>query len=86
MRPSIEQCTDAAGLLDLWNESIWPTKLRDLRMLRSVTSILSEPATKLKPGSDRAGWRSRKPIRSYPIFPANPATWKAWGRWWGWRK
>ena len=48
IRPRIEHCTDAAGLLDLWNESIWPTKLRDLRMLRSITSLLSEPATKLK--------------------------------------
>ncbi len=48
IRPRIENCTDAAGLLYLWNESIWPTKLRDLRMLRSITSLLSEPATKLK--------------------------------------
>lgn len=48
MRSKIEACANAAGLLALWNESIWPAKLRDLRMLRSITSLLSEPATKLK--------------------------------------
>jgi rifampicin phosphotransferase len=47
MRPRIQQCTDASGLLSLWRESIMPTILRDYRMLRSVTTNLSEPATKL---------------------------------------
>lgn len=47
-RSKIEACTNSAELLALWNEFIWPTKLRDLRMLRSITSLLSEPATKLK--------------------------------------
>lgn len=47
-RIRIETCTDAADLLALWRESIWPTKLRDLRMLRSITALLSEPATRLK--------------------------------------
>jgi rifampicin phosphotransferase len=47
MRPRIQQCTNAAGLLSLWNEAIMPTILRDYRMLRSVTSNLSELATKL---------------------------------------
>jgi phosphohistidine swiveling domain-containing protein len=46
-RPLIQQCTDAAGLLSLWTGSIFPTILRDYRMLRSVTTKLSEPATKL---------------------------------------
>ena len=41
------QCTDAAGLLSLWTGSILPTILRDYRMLRSVTTSLSEPATRL---------------------------------------
>jgi phosphohistidine swiveling domain-containing protein len=48
MRPRIQQCTDSAGLLSLWTESIFPTILRDFRMLRSVTTNLSAPATKLK--------------------------------------
>ena len=47
MRPRIQQCTDAAGLLALWTESIRPARLRDLRMLRSVTITLSAPATRL---------------------------------------
>jgi phosphohistidine swiveling domain-containing protein len=47
MRPRIQQCTNAAELLSLWSESIMPTIRRDYRMLRSVTSALSEPATKL---------------------------------------
>ncbi len=47
MRPRIQQCADAAGLLSLWTESIMPTILRNYRMLRSVTTTLSEPATKL---------------------------------------
>ncbi len=48
MRPRIQQCTDAAGLLSLWSETIFPAILRDYRMLRSVTINFSEPATKLK--------------------------------------
>jgi phosphohistidine swiveling domain-containing protein len=48
MRSQIEACTNATGLLALWNDFIWPARLRDLRMLRSMTTILSEPATKLK--------------------------------------
>jgi len=47
MRPRIHQCKDAAGLLALWNQDIVPTLLRDYRMLRSVTTYFSEPATKL---------------------------------------
>jgi phosphohistidine swiveling domain-containing protein len=48
MQTRIQQCTDAAGLLALWNESLLPTKLRDSRMLRSMTINLSAPATRLK--------------------------------------
>ena len=47
MQPRIQQCTNAPGLLALWTEFIWPAKLRDLRMLRSVTITLSAPATRL---------------------------------------
>ncbi|MCC7451574.1 MAG: hypothetical protein IT324_29475 [Anaerolineae bacterium] len=47
MRPRIQQCTDAAGLLSIWNQDIMPTIRRDYRMLRSVTLSLSGPATKL---------------------------------------
>lgn len=46
MRRRINQCTEAAGLLHLWQEWILPARLRDLRMLRSMTIRLSEPATK----------------------------------------
>jgi rifampicin phosphotransferase len=48
IRPRIQQCTEAAGLLSLWNKDILPTILRDYRMLRSVTTNLSAPATRLK--------------------------------------
>ncbi len=47
MRTRIQQCTDAAGLLSLWNESLLPARMRDLRMLRSITINLSTPATRL---------------------------------------
>lgn len=47
MRPRLQQCTEAAGLLALWTEALMPTIRRDYRMLRSVTTNLSEPATKL---------------------------------------
>jgi len=47
MRPRIQQCSGTAGLLALWTESILPAKLRDFRMLRSMTLDLSGPATKL---------------------------------------
>lgn len=47
MRPRIQQCTDASSLLSLWTESIRPAKVRADRMLRSITTSLSEPATKL---------------------------------------
>lgn len=47
MGPRIQQCTDAPALLSLWKESIFPTILRDYRMLRSITTNLSAPATKL---------------------------------------
>ncbi len=47
MRPRLQQCAEAAGLLSLWTESIFPTILRDYRMLRSITTALSAPATKL---------------------------------------
>ena len=47
MRLRVQQCTDAAGLLALWSGTIYPAILRDYRMLRSVTTNLSEPATRL---------------------------------------
>jgi phosphohistidine swiveling domain-containing protein len=47
MRPRLQQCTDVKRLLGLWNGSFLPTILRDFRMLRSMTTILSELATKL---------------------------------------
>jgi pyruvate,water dikinase len=47
MHPRIQQCTDVSSLLNLWTESIGPAKVRADRMLRSVTTSLSEPATKL---------------------------------------
>ena len=47
MRLRIQQCTNALSLLALWTESIRPAKVRADRMLRSVTTSLSEPATKL---------------------------------------
>ncbi len=47
MRARIEPCTDAAGLLNLWKEAILPARLRNLRVLRSMTLLLSESATKL---------------------------------------
>jgi pyruvate,water dikinase len=47
MRRRIQQCTDASSLLSLWTESIRPAKVRADRMLRSITTSLSEPATKL---------------------------------------
>jgi len=47
MLPRIQQCTDPAGLLSQWTESIYPTILRGFRMLRSVTNNLSAPATRL---------------------------------------
>ncbi len=43
----IQQCTDPAGLLDLWNGTIWPARMRDYRMLRSTTISLSMPSTRL---------------------------------------
>jgi len=47
MQDRIRLCTNAPGLLILWNESIRPAKLRALRMLRSMTISLSAPATRL---------------------------------------
>ena len=47
MRLRIQQCTDASSLLSMWTESIRPAKVRADRMLRSITTSLSEPATKL---------------------------------------
>ena len=47
MHSRIQQCTDASCLLSLWTESIRPAKVRADRMLRSITTSLSEPATKL---------------------------------------
>ncbi len=46
-RTRIQGCTDAIGLLALWNKSLLPVRLRDLRMLRSITINLSAPATRL---------------------------------------
>ena len=45
-RPRIQQCTDAVGLLSLWTEAIFPSILRSFRMLRSVITSLSAPATR----------------------------------------
>ncbi len=47
MRPRVQQCTDVSNLLSLWMDSIRPAKVRADRMLRSITTSLSEPATKL---------------------------------------
>lgn len=47
MQPRIQQRTDASSLLSLWRESIRPTKVHADRVLRSATTSLSEPATKL---------------------------------------
>lgn len=47
MRPRIQQSADASCLLSLWTESIRPAKVRADRILRSITTSLSEPATKL---------------------------------------
>jgi phosphohistidine swiveling domain-containing protein len=47
LRSRIRQCTDPAGLLDLWVGTIWPARRRDFRMLRSTVIGLSEPATRL---------------------------------------
>jgi len=44
----IDQCTDATDLLNLLKSSLLPERLRNLRMLRSMTILLSESATKLK--------------------------------------
>lgn len=46
-RQHIQECTDTASLLSLWTASIRPAKVRADRMLRSITTSLSEPATKL---------------------------------------
>ena len=46
-RARIQRCSHAAELLSLWRENILPARLRNLRMLRSMTILLSEPATKL---------------------------------------
>ncbi len=47
IRQRIVRSTQADALLDLWQGSIQPARLRSLRMLRSMTTLLSEPATKL---------------------------------------
>ena len=47
MRPRIQECTEAAALLSLWTDSIFPAILRDFRMLRSMVTNLSAPATRL---------------------------------------
>lgn len=46
-RRAIAECHDAPGLMSLWHESIKPVIIRACRMLRSVTMMLAEPATKL---------------------------------------
>lgn len=48
MRPRIQQCTEASGLLTLWTESIRPTVLRCLRMQRNAFMNLPNVAAKLK--------------------------------------
>ncbi len=48
MRAHIQNCTDAPGLLSMWMTGIRPTIVRSLRMLRSVTMTLADPATKLR--------------------------------------
>lgn len=48
LRMRLQQCTDASGLLAFWKDALYPTILRDFRMLRSTVTGLSEPATRLK--------------------------------------
>lgn len=47
MRARIDQCANTGTLLDLWKESILPARLRSLRMLRSMTVLMSGSATRL---------------------------------------
>ena len=44
----IQNCTEATDLLSMWMTAIRPTIVRSLRMLRSVTMTLADPATKLR--------------------------------------
>jgi pyruvate,water dikinase len=43
----IAGCKTTAELLYLWQTSLWPARVRDFRMLRSITLGFSEPATRL---------------------------------------
>lgn len=45
---SIQDCQDSSALLVLWQETIRPLILYSCRMLRSVTTLLGEPGTKLR--------------------------------------
>jgi len=46
-RACVQGIPDAAGLLNLWRQSLRPAVVRACRLLRSVTMILAEPATRL---------------------------------------
>ena len=48
MRTHIQNCTNAPDLLSMWITDIRPTLVRALRMLRSVTMTLADPAAKLR--------------------------------------
>lgn len=48
IRPRIQQCARPTELLIMWNQKLLPATLRSFRMLRSITTRLSAPATRLK--------------------------------------
>jgi rifampicin phosphotransferase len=48
MRTTIQDCPDAPSLLSLWKQSIKPCAVRACSLLRSVTMLFSDPATKLR--------------------------------------
>ncbi len=48
VRAQIRNCPEPAGLLSLWTDSIKPTVVRACCMLRSVTMLSADPATKLR--------------------------------------
>lgn len=48
MRAQIQHCGDTSGLLSMWMEAIMPTIVHACRMLRSVTMISADHATKMR--------------------------------------
>ena len=48
MRIQILNASDASGLLTMWVQSLKPAVVQACRMLRSVTMLLADPATKLR--------------------------------------